>query len=76
MTGEDTTIEDFFWKKKDFPDEFHKLEESSKNFKSENDLKILETKFPAESYFLRKKLAYPYEYFENLDQYQNPVNNF
>ena len=32
--------------KMDFPDGRDKLEESLKNFISENDLKILKTKFP------------------------------
>ena len=41
----------------------------------ENDLKILKTEFPDKSKHLTKKLAYPYEYFNSIDDYQKPVDN-
>ena len=41
----------------------------------ENDLKILKTVFPDNWKFLTKKLAYPYEYFGNINDYQKPVDN-
>ena len=41
----------------------------------ENDLKILERGFPDKWKLLTKKLAYPYEYFNCIDDYQKPVNN-
>ena len=41
---------------------------------SENDLKILKTGFPDNSKYLTKKLVNPYEYFNNIQDYQKPVN--
>ena len=41
----------------------------------ENDLKILKTGIPDKWKYLTKKLAYPYEYFNSIDDYQKPVNN-
>ena len=41
----------------------------------ENDLKILKTGFPNKWKYLTKKLAYPYEYFNSIDDYQKPVDN-
>ena len=41
----------------------------------EKDLKFLKTEFPDEWKYLNKKLAYPYEYFNSLDDYQNSVEN-
>ena len=41
----------------------------------ENDLKILKTGFPDMWKYLTKKLAYPYEYFNSIDDYQKPVDN-
>ena len=41
----------------------------------ENDLKILKIGFPDKWKYLTKKLAYPYEYFNSIDDYQKPVNN-
>ena len=40
-----------------------------------NDLKILKTGFPDKWKSLTKKLAYPYEYFNSIDDYQKPVDN-
>ena len=42
----------------------------------ENDLKISKTKFPDKWNYSIKKLAYPYEYFNIIKDYQKPVNNF
>ena len=41
----------------------------------ENDLKILKTGFPDKWKYLTKKLAYPHECFNSIDDYQKPVNN-
>ena len=41
----------------------------------ENDLKILKRGFPDKWKYFTKKLAYPYEYFNCIDDYQKPVNN-
>ena len=41
----------------------------------ENDLKILKTEVPDRWKYLTKKLAYPYEYFNSIDDYQKPVDN-
>ena len=45
------------------------------NYIVENDLKILKTGFPDKWKYLTKKLAYPYEYFNSIEDYQKPVNN-
>ena len=42
---------------------------------SENVLKTLKTEFPDKWKYLNKKTAYPYEYFNSIDDYQKPVNN-
>ena len=68
---DDRTIKDL---KKDYPNEIKKLEEALLDYIGENDLKILKTGFPNKWKFLTKKLAYPYEYFNNIDDYQKPVN--
>ena len=42
----------------------------------ENDPKILKTEFPGIKWkYLTKKLAYPYEFFKSLADYQKPVDN-
>ena len=41
----------------------------------ENDLKVLKTGYPDKWKVLTKKLAYPYEYFDSIDDYQKPVDN-
>ena len=41
---------------------------------SENDLKTLETDFPGKWKYLTEKLAYPYEYFHNIEDYQKLVD--
>ena len=61
--------------KKFYPEEIENLEEALLNYIGENDLKILKTGFPDMWKYLTKKLAYPYEYFNNIDEYQKPVDN-
>ena len=39
------------------------------------DFKILKKEFPDKWQYLNKKLAYPYEYFNNIDDYKKPVDN-
>ena len=51
------------------------LEEALLDYMGENDLKILKTGFPDKWKFLTKKLAYLYEYFKSIDDYQKPVDN-
>ena len=41
----------------------------------ENDLEILETGFRDKWKYLTKKLAFPYEYFDSIDDYQKSVDN-
>ena len=40
----------------------------------EDDFKILKKEFPDKWQYLNKKLAYPYEYFNSIDDYKKPVN--
>ena len=40
----------------------------------ENDLKFLRTEFPGKWMHLTKKLAYPNEYFNSVEDYQKPVD--
>ena len=61
--------------KKDYPNEIEKLEEALLNYMGENDLKLLRTRFPDKWKYLTKKLAYPYEYFNSIDNYHKPVDN-
>ena len=60
---------------KDYPDKINELEEALLNYIGENDLKLLKTEFPDRWKYLTKKLAYPYENFNSIDDYQKPVNN-
>ena len=41
----------------------------------ENDFKILKKEFPDKWHYLNKKLAYPYQYFNSINDYKKPVNN-
>ena len=41
----------------------------------EDDFKILKKKFPDKWQYLNKKLAYPYQYFNSINDYQKPVEN-
>ena len=61
--------------KKDYPNEIETLEEASLNYMGENDPKILKTGFLDEWKNLTKKLAYPYEYFNSIEDYQKLVDN-
>ena len=61
--------------KKDYPDEIKELEEALLNYMGRNDLKSLKTEFPEKWKFLTKELAYPYEYFKGINDYQKPVND-
>ena len=69
---EDWTIED---SRNDYPNEIEKLEEASFNYIGQNDLKLLRKEFPDKWKLITEKLAYPYEYFNSIDDYQKPVNN-
>ena len=72
IIGEDRTIEDL---KKDYPEEIKNLEEALLDYMGENDLKFLKTGFPNKWKYLTKKLAYQYEYFNSIGDYQKPVDN-
>ena len=41
----------------------------------ENDFKILEKDFPDKWQYLNEKLAYPYQYFNSIDEYKEPVDD-
>ena len=41
----------------------------------EDDIKILKREFPDKWHYLNKKLAYPYQYFNSIDDYKKPVND-
>ena len=41
----------------------------------EDDFKILKKEFPDKWQYLNKKSAYPYEYFNNIDEYKKSVDN-
>ena len=72
IVEEDKTIKDL---KKVYPDKIKNLEEALLNYIGENDLNILKTGFPDKWKYLTKKLAYPYEYFNSIEDYQKPVDN-
>ena len=61
--------------KKRHPDEINELEEAFLNYIGDNDIKILETEFPDKWKYLTKILAYPYEYFNSIEDYNKPVDN-
>ena len=50
------------------------LDELVKNL-DEEEFKILKKEFPDKWQYLNKKLAYPYQYFNSINDYQKPVNN-
>ena len=66
------SISDF---KKKHPDKIIELEEAFLDFIGENDLKILKTEFPDKWRYLTKTIAYPYEYFNSIEDYNKPVDN-
>ena len=41
----------------------------------DKDPKSLKMGFPDKWKYLTNKLAYPYEYFNSIDDYQKPINN-
>ena len=41
---------------------------------NENDFNILKKEFPINWQLLNKKLAYPYEYFKNLEDYSKDIS--
>ena len=41
----------------------------------EYNFKLLKKEFPDKWKYLTKKLAYPYEFFNCIEDYQKPVNN-
>ena len=43
---------------------------------NKDDFKILKKEFPNNWQYLNKTLAYPYEHFNSIDDYQKPVDNF
>ena len=61
--------------KKKYPDKINELEEAFLDYMGENDLKILKTEFPDKWRYLTKKLAYPYEYFNSIEDYNKPVDS-
>ena len=72
LEEDDRTIKNL---KKYYPEEIKNLEEALINYMGENDLKILKTGFPNKWKYLTKKLAYPYEIYNSIDDYQKPVDN-
>ena len=72
IVEDDKTFKDL---KKDYPDKIENLEEALLKYIGENDRKILKTGFPGMWKYLTKKLAYPYEFFNSIEDYQKPVNN-
>ena len=61
---------------KDYPDKIKKIEETSNKYIGELDLKILKTVFPDKKWeYLTKNLAYPYQPFNSIDDYQKTINN-
>ena len=69
---ENRTIGDL---KKDYPDEINKIEEALLDYMGENDLKALKTGFSSKWKYLTKSSAYPFEYFNSIEDYQKPVDN-
>ena len=61
--------------KKKNPDKINELEEAFLDYIEENDLKLLKTEFPDKWKYLTKKLAYPYECFNSIEDYNKPVDN-
>ena len=61
--------------KKKYPDKINELEEAFLDYIGEKDLKLLKTEFPDKWRYLTKKLAYPYEYFNSIEDYNKPVDN-
>ena len=61
--------------KKEYPDKINQLEEALLDYMGENDLKRIKTGFPDKWKYLTKKLAYPYEFSNCIQDNQKPVDN-
>ena len=61
--------------KKGYPDKNFELDEALINYMGENDLKNLKQEFPDEWKHITKKLGYPYEFFNCIEDYQKPVDD-
>ena len=72
IVEDDRTNEDL---KNDYPNEIKNLEEILLNYMGQNDLKTSKTGFPDKWKYLIKKIAYPYEYFNSIGDYQKAVDN-
>ena len=72
LEEDDETIESL---KKYYPEEIKNLEEALLKYMGENDLRKLKSGFPDKWKYLTKKLAYPYDFFNCIEDYQKPVNN-
>ena len=72
IVEDDRTIEDL---RKDYPEKIKNLEEALHDYMGGNDLKILKNEFTNKWKYLTKKIAYPYEDFNSVDDYQKPVDN-
>ena len=51
------------------------LEKTLLEYMGENDPKVLKKEFPDKWKFLTKKLAYPYENVNSIDDYKKPFDN-
>ena len=51
------------------------LEETLLDYIGENNLENLKTEFPDKWKYLTKKLAYPFEFFNCIEDYQKSINN-
>ena len=69
---DEQTIKDL---KKDYLDKAKNLEEALLDYTGEKDLKLLKTEFPDKWIYLTIKLAYPYECFNSIEDYQKSVDN-
>ena len=72
IVADDKTFEDL---KKEYPNEIKNFEEALLDYMGENDLKLLKTGLPDKWKYLTKKLAYPYEYFNSIEDYQKSIDN-
>ena len=70
---EDKTIEDL---KIDYPNEIEKLEGALIYYIAENDPKFLKLELSDKWKYLTKKLAYPFECFISIEDYQQSIDNF
>ena len=61
--------------KKDYPDKNVELKESFFDYMGKNYLKILKTEFPYNWKNLTKKTAYPYEYFNGINDFQKSFDS-